>query len=79
MKGFYISICVLFLSVISGDIQTAIFACRVRKMGEILAYIRTIKMYAWENFFSDKVMESRKEEVKYLGVSRILFNFHHKS
>ena len=78
MKGFYISNCV-FLSLISGDIQTAVFACRVRKMGEILAYIRTIKMYAWEKFFSDKVMESRKEEVKYLGVSSILFNFHQNS
>eukprot|EP00250_Pteridium_aquilinum_P011989 c20437_g1_i1 orf=297-4817(-) len=45
---------------------------RVRKMGEILTYIRTIKMYAWEDLISDRVMESRKEEVKYLGVRKYL-------
>lgn len=45
---------------------------RVRKMGEILTYIRTIKMYAWEDLFSNRVMESRKEEVKYLGVRKYL-------
>lgn len=45
---------------------------RVRKMGEVLTYIRTIKMYTWEHVFSKRVMGSRNEEVKYLGVRKYL-------
>ncbi|KAI5057619.1 hypothetical protein GOP47_0027634, partial [Adiantum capillus-veneris] len=45
---------------------------RVRRIGEFLTYIRTIKMYAWEDMLSNRVMESRKEEVKYLAVRKYL-------
>ncbi|MCO5571785.1 hypothetical protein L7F22_025533 [Adiantum nelumboides] len=45
---------------------------RVRKLGEMLTYIRTIKMYAWEDILANRVMESRTEEVKYLAVRKYL-------
>jgi hypothetical protein len=39
----------------------------------VLASIRTLKMYAWEGLFEERVMEARKREVKSLAV-RSRFN-----
>jgi ATP-binding cassette subfamily C (CFTR/MRP) protein 10 len=41
---------------------------RVRKMGELLVYMRTIKMYAWEHFFVGRILQSRNQELKQLSV-----------
>ncbi|XP_057825504.2 ABC transporter C family member 13 isoform X1 [Cryptomeria japonica] len=45
---------------------------RVRKAGELLIYIRILKMYAWEHFFADRLMETRKHEVKHLATRKYL-------
>lgn len=44
--------------------------CRVRKMGELLVYMRTIKMYAWEHFFVGRILQSRNQELKQLSVCK---------
>ncbi|KAJ3656709.1 hypothetical protein Zmor_015759 [Zophobas morio] len=36
---------------------------RIQLTQEILSTIKTIKMYAWENFFCDRISQSRKKEV----------------
>lgn len=41
---------------------------RVRRVGEVLASIRTLKMYAWEGLFEARVAEARMREVKSLAV-----------
>jgi hypothetical protein len=43
---------------------------RVRKMGELLVYMRTIKMYAWEHFFVGRILQSRNQELKQLSVCK---------
>lgn len=41
---------------------------RIRKTGELLAYIRTIKMYSWELLFSGWLLDTRASEIKHLSV-----------
>ncbi|CAM6124334.1 unnamed protein product [Calypogeia fissa] len=45
---------------------------RVRRIGELLMYIRTLKMYTWEQFFLERVMQSREQELKFLGIKKYL-------
>ncbi|KAJ4834345.1 hypothetical protein Tsubulata_020552 [Turnera subulata] len=45
---------------------------RIRKTGEILAHIRTLKMYSWECLFSNWLMETRTSEVKHLATRKYL-------
>lgn len=45
---------------------------RIRKTGELLSYIRTLKMYSWEVLFSSWLMETRSLEVKYLSMRKYL-------
>jgi hypothetical protein len=39
-------------------------------MGELLVYMRTIKMYAWEHFFVGRILQSRNQELKQLSVCK---------
>ncbi|GAQ86722.1 ABC transporter C family [Klebsormidium nitens] len=48
---------------------------RVRRVGEVLASIRTLKMYAWEGLFEARVAEARMREVKSLAVRKYLDAF----
>ncbi|KVH98084.1 AAA+ ATPase domain-containing protein [Cynara cardunculus var. scolymus] len=48
---------------------------RVRRTGELLTYIRTLKMYGWELLFSSWLMKTRSLEVKYLAVFTCLALF----
>ncbi|KAJ1428488.1 P-loop containing nucleoside triphosphate hydrolase [Sesbania bispinosa] len=45
---------------------------RIRRTGELLAYIRTLKMYGWELLFSSWLMETRSLEVKHLATRKYL-------
>lgn len=45
---------------------------RVRKIGELLMYIRTLKMYTWEHLFAARLMETREHEVKHLATRKYL-------
>ncbi|CAI0420896.1 unnamed protein product [Linum tenue] len=45
---------------------------RVRRTGEILSHIRTLKMYGWEQLFSKWLMETRMLEVKHLATRKYL-------
>ncbi|XP_052182316.1 ABC transporter C family member 13 isoform X3 [Diospyros lotus] len=45
---------------------------RIRRTGEILTHIRTLKMYAWELLFVNWLMETRSLEVKYLSTRKYL-------
>ncbi|XP_044487071.1 ABC transporter C family member 13 isoform X3 [Mangifera indica] len=45
---------------------------RIRRTGEILTYIRTLKMYGWEHLFSCWLMETRSSEVKHLSTRKYL-------
>ncbi|XP_027928770.1 ABC transporter C family member 13 isoform X1 [Vigna unguiculata] len=45
---------------------------RIRKTGEILTYIRTLKMYGWELLFSSWLMDTRSLEVKHLATRKYL-------
>lgn len=45
---------------------------RVRRTGEILSRIRTLKMYAWEILFAGWLMETRSLEVKHLSTRKYL-------
>ncbi|GAV71444.1 ABC_tran domain-containing protein/ABC_membrane domain-containing protein [Cephalotus follicularis] len=45
---------------------------RIRRTGEILAHIRTLKMYCWEHIFSSWLMETRSSEVKHLSTRKYL-------
>ncbi|KAL2628814.1 hypothetical protein R1flu_013500 [Riccia fluitans] len=45
---------------------------RIRRMNELLMYIRTLKMYTWENFFVERVMQIRKQELRYLATRKYL-------
>uniref|UniRef100_A0A2P2M4L9 ABC-type xenobiotic transporter n=2 Tax=Rhizophora mucronata TaxID=61149 RepID=A0A2P2M4L9_RHIMU len=45
---------------------------RIRRSGEILTHIRTIKMYGWEQIFSSWVMETRTLEVNHLATRKYL-------
>ncbi|KAK4790303.1 hypothetical protein SAY86_017607 [Trapa natans] len=45
---------------------------RIRRTGELLANIQTLKMYSWELHFSDWLMETRLLEVKHLSTRKYL-------
>ncbi|XP_035548110.1 ABC transporter C family member 13 isoform X2 [Juglans regia] len=45
---------------------------RIRKTGEVLTYIRTLKMYGWELLFSSRLMGTRSSEVKHLTTRKYL-------
>ncbi|KAJ9559656.1 hypothetical protein OSB04_004816 [Centaurea solstitialis] len=45
---------------------------RVRRTGELLTYIRTLKMYRWEILFSSWLVKTRSLEVKYLSTRKYL-------
>lgn len=45
---------------------------RIRRTGELLTYIRTLKMYGWELLFSSWVMKTRSSEVKHLSTRKYL-------
>lgn len=41
---------------------------RIRKTGELLTNIRTLKMYGWDNWFANWLKETRANEVTHLAV-----------
>ncbi|RLN12234.1 ABC transporter C family member 13 isoform X2 [Panicum miliaceum] len=41
---------------------------RISCAGEVLAHIRTVKMYNWEKLFTERLVERRESEVKHLAV-----------
>ncbi|XP_024633050.1 ABC transporter C family member 13 isoform X1 [Medicago truncatula] len=45
---------------------------RIRRTGELLTYIRTLKMYGWELLFSSWLMATRSLEVKHLATRKYL-------
>ncbi|OVA01330.1 ABC transporter [Macleaya cordata] len=45
---------------------------RIRKAGELLTYIRTLKMYGWELLFANRLRETRSLEVNYLSTRKYL-------
>ncbi|XP_074354051.1 ABC transporter C family member 13 isoform X2 [Apium graveolens] len=45
---------------------------RIRRTGEFLTYIRTLKMYGWELLFSSWLMKARSFEVTYLSTRKYL-------
>ncbi|XP_060667308.1 ABC transporter C family member 13 isoform X2 [Ziziphus jujuba] len=45
---------------------------RIRRTGELLTYIRTLKMYGWELLFSCWLMETRSLEVTHLTTRKYL-------
>ncbi|KAK9281952.1 hypothetical protein L1049_004861 [Liquidambar formosana] len=45
---------------------------RIRKTGELLTYIRTLKMYGWELLFTSWLMETRSSEVTHLSTRKYL-------
>ncbi|KAA3489391.1 ABC transporter C family member 13 isoform X5 [Gossypium australe] len=48
------------------------FFGRIRRTGELLAHIRTLKMYSWEILFSSWLMDTRSLEVKHLATRKYL-------
>ncbi|KAF8041794.1 hypothetical protein BT93_A0402 [Corymbia citriodora subsp. variegata] len=45
---------------------------RIRRTGELLSHIRTLKMYGWEIIFSNWLLETRSSEVKHLKTRKYL-------
>ncbi|XP_068652459.1 ABC transporter C family member 13 [Aristolochia californica] len=45
---------------------------RIRRAGELLKYIQTLKMYSWELLFANRLMETRTMEVKHLSTRKYL-------
>ncbi|KAF8732976.1 hypothetical protein HU200_015328 [Digitaria exilis] len=45
---------------------------RISCAGELLAHIRTVKMYSWEKLFTERLMERRESEVKHLATRKYL-------
>ncbi|KAJ3683780.1 hypothetical protein LUZ60_014007 [Juncus effusus] len=45
---------------------------RIRSAGELLAHIRTVKMYSWEEFFTNRLIKRRELEVKHLSTRKYL-------
>ncbi|PPR96188.1 hypothetical protein GOBAR_AA24486 [Gossypium barbadense] len=45
---------------------------RIRRTGELLAHIRTLKMYSWESLFSSWLMDTRSLELKHLATRKYL-------
>lgn len=40
---------------------------RMMKINEVLQAIKTVKMYAWENIYEEKVKKIREKELEYLN------------
>ncbi|KAH9621688.1 hypothetical protein KSS87_015231, partial [Heliosperma pusillum] len=54
-------------------IKRDVLSCtRIRKTGELLTYIRTLKLYGWEILFTNWVMETRRSEVAHLSTRKYL-------
>lgn len=49
---------------------------RIRRTGELLTYIRTLKMHGWELLFSSWLMETRSLEVMHLTVRLYFYSWH---
>ncbi|KAF0901952.1 hypothetical protein E2562_011785 [Oryza meyeriana var. granulata] len=47
-------------------------AWRISCAGELLAHIRTVKMYSWEKLFTQRLVERRELEVKHLATRKYL-------
>uniref|UniRef100_A0A0E0DY15 ABC transporter domain-containing protein n=1 Tax=Oryza meridionalis TaxID=40149 RepID=A0A0E0DY15_9ORYZ len=47
-------------------------AWRISCAGELLAHIRTVKMYSWERLFTQRLVERRELEVKHLATRKYL-------
>ncbi|KAF9613747.1 hypothetical protein IFM89_010477 [Coptis chinensis] len=45
---------------------------RIRRAGELLTHIRTLKMYGWELLFANRLRDTRSLEVKYLSTRKYL-------
>uniref|UniRef100_A0A0D3GDK7 ABC-type xenobiotic transporter n=1 Tax=Oryza barthii TaxID=65489 RepID=A0A0D3GDK7_9ORYZ len=45
---------------------------RISCAGELLAHIRTVKMYSWERLFTQRLVERRELEVKHLATRKYL-------
>lgn len=45
---------------------------RISCAGELLAHIRTVKMYSWEKLFTQRLVERRELEVKHLATRKYL-------
>ncbi|KAG8093776.1 hypothetical protein GUJ93_ZPchr0012g20484 [Zizania palustris] len=45
---------------------------RISCTGELLAHIRTVKMYSWEKLFTQRLVERRELEVKHLATRKYL-------
>ncbi|PKA65483.1 ABC transporter C family member 13 [Apostasia shenzhenica] len=45
---------------------------RIRGVGELLMYIRTVKMYSWELLFTKRLLERRVMEVQHLSTRKYL-------
>ncbi|XP_010063576.2 ABC transporter C family member 13 isoform X4 [Eucalyptus grandis] len=45
---------------------------RIRRTGELLSHIRTLKMYGWELIFSNWLLETRSSEVQHLKTRKYL-------
>ncbi|XP_038713738.1 ABC transporter C family member 13 isoform X2 [Tripterygium wilfordii] len=45
---------------------------RIRRAGELLTHIRTLKMYGWEHLFSSWLLKTRSSEVKHLATRKYL-------
>uniref|UniRef100_A0A1D1XUS0 ABC-type xenobiotic transporter n=1 Tax=Anthurium amnicola TaxID=1678845 RepID=A0A1D1XUS0_9ARAE len=45
---------------------------RIRSAGEIITFIRTLKMYGWELLFANRLLEKRSQEVKHLSTRKYL-------
>ncbi|KMZ74266.1 ABC transporter C family member 13, partial [Zostera marina] len=45
---------------------------RIKSVGELLSHIRTVKMYSWEYFMANRIMEKRAKEVEHLGTRKYL-------
>ncbi|PUZ61888.1 hypothetical protein GQ55_4G314200 [Panicum hallii var. hallii] len=45
---------------------------RISCAGEVLAHIRTVKMYSWEKLFTERLVERRESEVKHLATRKYL-------
>uniref|UniRef100_A0A0E0L8Q1 ABC-type xenobiotic transporter n=1 Tax=Oryza punctata TaxID=4537 RepID=A0A0E0L8Q1_ORYPU len=45
---------------------------RISCAGELLAHIRTVKMYSWESLFTQRLVERRELEVKHLATRKYL-------
>uniref|UniRef100_A0A0A9DMU8 ABC transporter C family member 13 n=1 Tax=Arundo donax TaxID=35708 RepID=A0A0A9DMU8_ARUDO len=45
---------------------------RISCAGELLAHIRTVKMYSWEKLFTERLVERRELEVKHLATRKYL-------